>query len=91
MHISKDKINEIAEQLDCGFRAFIHTTTGELIFIPDNNNYSGIEINYWEEDLEELKYNFYQYYEIEKWTSSQAFEMIFEFTNQLTDKTFNAN
>ena len=86
MYISKEKIKEIADQLDCGFRAFINTKTGKLIFIPDNNNFPGIEMSYWEEDLDELENNFYEYYEVEKWTSSQAFEMMCEFTNRLTDK-----
>ena len=81
-----DIVKEIAEQLDCGFRAFIHKTTGQLLFVPDNNNYPDIDLDSWDEELEQLENNFTDYYEIDKWTSSEAFETMSEFADQLTDK-----
>jgi hypothetical protein len=80
-----DKINEIAEQLDCGFRAFFHKTTGQFLFIPNNNNFIDIDLDSWDEELEQLENNFSDYYEIDKWTSNEAFEIMSEFTVQLTD------
>jgi hypothetical protein len=80
-----DIVKEIAEQLDCGFRAFIHKTTGQLLFVPDSNNYSDIDLDPWDKELEQLENNFTDYYEIDKWTSSEAFEIMTEFVDQLTD------
>lgn len=81
-----DIIKEIAEQLDCGFRAFIHKTTGQLLFVPDENCFPYIDLDCWAEEFEELDNNFTDYYEIDKWTSSEAFEAMSEFASQLSDK-----
>ena len=78
-------IKEIAERLDCGFRAFIHIKTRQILFVPDDNNYSDFDTEAWAEELEQLENNFTDYYEIDKWTSSEAFEIMSEFTDQLTD------
>jgi len=61
-----DIVKEIAEQLDCGFRAFIHKTTGQLLFVPDSNNYPDSDFDSWDEELEQLEKNFTDYYEIDK-------------------------
>ena len=47
---TSDNLKEIAEQLDCGFRAFIHKTSMELIFIPDTNDLPDIDMDEWEEE-----------------------------------------
>jgi hypothetical protein len=80
-----ENIKEIAEQLDCGFRAFIHKTTGQFLFVPDENYLTDIDLDSWDEELEQLENNFTDYYEIDKWTSSEAFETMSEFAEQLTD------
>jgi hypothetical protein len=82
---TRDPIKEIAEQLDSGFRAFIHKTTGDLIFVPDENNFPDMDLDAWGEELELLENNFLDYYEIDKWTSSEAFETMSAFADQLTD------
>jgi hypothetical protein len=80
-----DNIKEIAEQLDCGFRAFNIKTTGQLLFVPDENNLTDIDLDPWDEELEQLENNFTDCYEIDKWTSSEAFEIMSEFTDQVAD------
>jgi len=80
-----ENIKEIAEQLDCGSRAFIHKTTGQLLFVPDENFLTAIDLDSWDEELEQLENNFTDYYEIDKWTSSEAFETMSEFADKLTD------
>ena len=81
-----DIIKEIAGQIDCGFRAFIHKSTGQLLFVPDENSLFDIDLDPWSDELEELENNFTDYYEIEKWTSSEAFDMMSEFADQVSDK-----
>jgi hypothetical protein len=80
-----DCIKEIVEQLGCGFRAFFHKTTGQLLFVPDENNLTEIDLDPWEEELEQLENNFTHYYEIDKWTSGEAFEIMSEFAGQVSD------
>ena len=82
---TNDYIKEIAEQLDCGFRAFIHKTTGQRLFVPDENDLTDIDLDPWASELEQLENNFTDYYEIDKWTSSEAFEILSEFADQVSD------
>jgi hypothetical protein len=80
-----DNVKEIAEQLDCGFRVFIDIKTRQILFVPDDNDYSDFDTEAWAEELEQIENNATDYYEIDKWTSSEAFEIMSEFTDQLTD------
>ncbi len=80
---TKEHIKEIAEQIDCGFRAFYHRQTGDLLFIPDSLKHPGIEIEAWEEDIEKLDNNFSDYAEIEAMDSSDSFELMRDFTELL--------
>jgi hypothetical protein len=82
---TKENIKEIAEQLDSGFRAFIQKITGQLLFVPDENCLPDINLDPWDEELESLENNFTDYYEIDKWTSNEAFETMSDFANQLID------
>ncbi len=82
---TSEDIKEITEQLDCGFRAYMHTTTGQLLFVPDEDSLPDIELDSWEEELEQIENNGDNYYEFDKWTSNELFEMMSEFAGQLTD------
>jgi len=86
MNITTDIIKEIAEQLDCGFRVFIHKTTGQQLFVPDENNLTDSDFDPWKEELERLENNFNDYYEIEKWSSNEAFELMSEYAEQVLDE-----
>jgi hypothetical protein len=83
-----DIIKEIAEQLDCGFRAFMHKTTGQLLFVPNTDDLPDIDLDIWDEQLEQLEHNFLDFYEIDKWTSSDAFEIMSDFADQVSDDNF---
>ena len=65
--------------------AFIHKTTAKLLFVPDENNLIAIDLEPWKEELEQLENNFTDYYEIDRWTSSEAFEIMSEFADQVSD------
>jgi Uncharacterised protein family (UPF0158) len=82
---TKEQIKEIAEQLDCGFRAFYHKQTGELIFVPDTYKHIGMDIDAWQEDFDKLDENFIDYNEIKAMESSDSFQVMADFTEQLTD------
>lgn len=55
---TKGKIKEIAEQLELGFRCFVHRQTGEIISIPDTLKNHYIDPESWEEEQEKLDNNF---------------------------------
>jgi hypothetical protein len=83
--MSEVQIKEIAEQLSLGFRAFIHKNTYRMLFIPEENNFFDMEMDAWAEESKELKKNASEYYKIERWSSREAFNMMVEFAEQLTD------
>lgn len=80
-----ENIKEIAELLDCGFRVFIHKTTGQLLNVPDEDELLAWDLDFSDEEQEVVENDYTDYYEVEKWTSTEAFEIMSAFANQLTD------
>jgi hypothetical protein len=83
--LTNKQIKEIAEQLDCGFRAFYHRLTSELLFVPDTLKHYEIDKSAWKEEFDKLKKNSGDYTEIEAPESSDSFEIMVDFT-ELLDK-----
>lgn len=82
---TKEQIKEISEQLDCGFRAFYHKQSGDLIFVPDTNRYSDIDTNAWQDEFDKLNKNRIEYHEIDAMEASDSFQVMADFAEQLTD------
>jgi hypothetical protein len=82
---NKEQIKEISEQLDCGFRAFYHKQTGELIFVPDTMRHIGMDTDAWQDDLDKLDENFLDYHEINAMEASDSFRVMADFAEQLTE------
>jgi hypothetical protein len=83
--LNQEQIKEITEQLDCGFRAFYHKTTGDLVFIIDTRKFPEAEIDEADEDSEKLAKNPDDYLEVEAMESHDAFRVMEAFAEQLTD------
>lgn len=83
--LDKQKINEIAEQLDCGFRAFCHKTTGELIFIIDTSKFPTADLDEFEEENDLVETNRDEYVEIDAMSSSDSYRVMVDFAEQLTN------
>lgn len=79
----KITIKEIAEELDCGMRAFVHKTTGQFLFFPDSMSIPHSDINFWSEEVEKFEKNTSDYFEFRKWSSSESYKMMIEFAEQL--------
>jgi Uncharacterised protein family (UPF0158) len=88
---TKEHIKEIAEQIDCGFRAFYHRQTGDLLFIPDSLKHPEMETEAWEEDIEKLDNNFSDYAEIEAMNSTDSFQLMHDFTELLDNSNLLKN
>lgn len=82
--LDEHQIKEIAEQLDCGFRAFCHKTTGELIFIIDTRKFPEADVDELDEENEKLENNRDDYFEIESMGSSDSYRVMVDFAEQVT-------
>ena len=83
---TKEQIKEISEQLDCGFRAFYHKQTGDLIFVPDTSRHIGMDTDAWQDDLDKLDKNFFDYHEINLMGASDSFQVMADFAEQITER-----
>ena len=93
--ISKDQIKEIAENLDCGFKCYLNTETGELKSIIDFNDSPYADEELWEDMLNELEENWDKYHAIPKMESHESFDLMADFTetvdnDNLRDSLINA-
>ena len=82
---TKQQIKEISGQLELGFRAFYHKQTGELLFVPNEFKYPDIDTSAWEDELDKLEEHFMDYREIEAMESRDSFQVMEDFTDQLSD------
>jgi hypothetical protein len=82
---TQEQIKEISEQLDCGFRAFYHKVTGDLIFVPDADRLINIDMDGWRDDLDKLDENPSDYNQIDAMEASDSFRVMADFAEQLTD------
>ncbi len=85
MKLSNKEIKEIAENLDCGMVCYINLRTNEIKSIIDPDDlYS--EEEHWKEDLEEIEANWERYLKIDKMPSRDAFQIMEDFTDQVSNK-----
>ncbi len=88
LQVDSQQINEIAGELDAGCRAFYHKLTGQLVFILDSSKFPIID---WEaEDLETLakiETDPQTYIEIETMRSGDAYRVMVDFAEQLTNQS----
>jgi hypothetical protein len=79
--MTKEQLNEIAENLDCGFRCFIHKDTAEIRCIPDERQFWDYDQEAWEEDIKAIRKEKKKYLEIEKMPSGEEFALMEEFVD----------
>ena len=88
MQLTEEKIREIAENLDVGLRCFYHLKTGEIEATPDFNqpDWFGQDTEPWQETLDKLDENWGDYFEFEKMTSHESFEVMADFAETVDNK-----
>jgi Uncharacterised protein family (UPF0158) len=82
---TKEQINEIAEELDCGFRAFYHKENGELIFVPNTDKYPDMDTDAWDDEFNKLDENYLDYREIEEMQSKDSFSVMENFAEKINN------
>lgn len=53
--MTKEQIKDIAGNLECGFKCFVHRRTGDLKFFPGFDQYPDIDIDAWKDDIKLVK------------------------------------
>jgi len=87
MNPTEEPIKEIAELLDCGQLCFFHEPTGTIEHYPDPDN-PYVELEEWQETLDKIDADWGNYQRFEKMDSNQAFRVMEDFANTITDENF---
>ncbi len=85
MTLTEEQVHDIAQELDCGFRCFLHSATGELLSLPPEAIDGNMDAEFFEEDVKKLEGNLGAYYEIPRMESHDFFRVMEEFAEELTD------
>ena len=98
MKLTEEQILEIVDNLDSGMRCFYNKKTGEIKTIFNSDSYFGADEELFEEEREEreeIEENWDDYFEFERMSSHDAFEIMVDFTEtidneELQDKLVNS-
>lgn len=74
-------IIELADNLDCGLRCFVHKGEKKIMTVPDIHEYDD-NYEYWNKVLKEIKD---QYIEIERMNSNESFRLMTNFIETIGD------
>ena len=85
MKLSEDQIRQIVDQLDAGFRCYVHKLTLEIITIPNDSNYPDMDFSFWKNDIKKIESKRDQYTVIDPLETKDSFKMMAEFSSQLED------
>jgi hypothetical protein len=77
--MEKEKIKDIADNLEFGMRCFIHSKSKEIKFIPDHDKHPDMDSEIFAEDDEEIENNFRDYIRIEGMNSHESFKVMRDF------------
>lgn len=83
--ISADDLNRMAEEILVGMRVFIHKISGEIIIVPNEMDLDYAEPEIWETELNLLENYRFDYFEIDPMNSTQSFQVMEEFAEQLME------
>ena len=89
--LTTQQIEEIASDLDMGFKVCIHKTTGEILNFPDELRMDvDPDEDAFVEDREKYEKNADDYTEISAMSSTESFEVMEGFTEQVSEKNLQA-
>ena len=79
-------LNDIADSMEAGLKCFLHKTTHEVITIPDEDRFPGMDWDEgnWEKESDKVFDN-PEYIEIEKMDSSESFSVMEDFAMSLPE------
>ena len=83
--MTDEQIIELADNLDCGLRCFVHRKKGTIVTTPDTTNEPESDSEYWDNSIEEIEKNLDNYVEIEKMDSNESFRLMTNFIETVDD------
>ena len=86
--ITKEKIKEIADLLDCGMKCFFNKKDGEIEYFPDSGSHEYMDPDQWEEIIEKIDENFDDYIPFIPMESRDSFRVMEDFIKEVEDKEF---
>ena len=76
--MTDEQIIELADNLDCGLRCFIHRENGTIVTTPETTNIES-DSELWDNSIKEIEENLDDYVEIEKMDSNDSFRIMTDF------------
>ena len=83
--ISKEKIKEIAEDLDCGMKCYYNKKTKEITTILDFESHIGADEEPWEDVINEIDEHWDDLVEFEMMDSRESFRVMAGFAEEVDD------
>jgi hypothetical protein len=83
--ISPAALTEIIDNLEIGLLCYVNFDTGRILSVPSEDNMSDMDIDPFEEDLNELANNHQDYTLIEPPTSNESFKFMEDFVETVDD------
>jgi uncharacterized radical SAM superfamily Fe-S cluster-containing enzyme len=85
MQVNETILKEIVDELLCGSKVYLHRDTGEIIAIPEIEDFMGLE-DPWKEDRKKIKAARGKYLVFEQMKSWESFKIMEEFIDQLDNR-----
>jgi hypothetical protein len=83
MKVTKEILIDLADNLDFGFRCFIHKKNHEVVTFMDEDEFSDLDT--WEEDIDKILSDRDNYIKVEKMEFSDGFEIMEDFLKFVDD------
>jgi hypothetical protein len=88
VHITSERLREIAQELDAGMKCFYHIASGELKSYPDElKGHAGFDGELWEDVIDEVEENFHEYISFQAMESHDSFKVMESFVTGIEDKS----
>lgn len=83
LSLTKEVINNIAQELESGMTCFLHLRTNEIVSYPDE----ALDEEIWEEEMNKVRKHPKDYLEFTPMDSRESFRVMENFVGQMTDTT----
>ena len=87
MPVSSEILNEIADNLEAGFKCYLNRANFELVTFPDPDQFSDMDSDAWKDELTKVRKNKKKFIEIENMMTSDAFRVMAQFADSLPNNS----
>jgi len=85
INFTKEQIKDIAGNLEAGMVCNINTKNMNIIYLLDEIDMMDADMECWQDDVDEVENNYDDYFIIEKMNSTEAYRIMEEFAEIVTD------